>query len=868
MLKSLLDRFAKPPSHGLALEDLLAVAQRLGADEAVAEIIRGVYTDNLPHFGATPGNAIQDTYRLDYGDVYKPRVKDLDPKQRGVLLRTLIHAADELLPAHVPDDRKRNYPRNFWIAVLSALFTSTIAKKAALSPEQIAQMLELAADLQHRWKDYWAIPRLIQQLEWTVKKQPLDTATRDRLRAFASHRYFDKEYSHYGPDRGKAQARLLRLVGGTDAKDTNPDAPIKPLLSFGGTPFGLAVSRSFEAASPAERRAINRIFAVAKSKIGAKPSAKVAKELAAARKAAPGLDTVLLGWMRAAVPAGSFQAPGAPAHQYAPEDIPHATAQSLMKAAVWAMAGSDHPDLVQTLQRLGLRATESAKNHGVRALGLANAIIQVLAKQGLPGLAALSAMRLKARQPSLRKRIDAAIDAEAEAQGVARTTLEEMAVPTLGLAMGQRTWDLAGYTLTLDASEPGKAALSWTKPDGTPMKSVPAAMRQSEALAAQLKEARALAKEAKAALATQRDRLDRLYGQGASWTADAHRAAYLDHPLMGPMSRTLIWTLDGTPALFGEMGWEDAQGAPVSGDTIALWHPIESEVEAVLAWRERLAALGIRQPFKQAHREVYLLTDTELATGTYSNRMAAHLLKQHQLRALAVPRGWDYQLMGAYDDGRDNSVASKALPAHRLTAEFWIDELTDHHDSFNDAGIWNYVGTDQVRFRDADDVVVPLATVPPLVFSEIMRDCDLFVGVASVGNDPAWLDAGAARTEADRRYWNDYAFGDLSKLAETRKELLAQILPRLNIADCARIDGRFLEVQGTRHRYRIHIGSTNIQIMPENRYLCIVPGRSAASPAKTFLPFEGDRGLSIVLSKAFMLAEDDKIRDKTILSQL
>ena len=35
---------------------------------------------------------------------------------------------------------------------------------------------------------------------------------------------------------------------------------------------------------------------------------------------------------------------------------------------------------------------------------------------------------------------------------------------------------------------------------------------------------------------------------------------------------------------------------------------------------------------------------------------------------------------------------------------------------------------------------LPLAEIPPLVFSELMRDADLFAGVARVGNDPAWSD--------------------------------------------------------------------------------------------------------------------------------
>lgn len=35
-----------------------------------------------------------------------------------------------------------------------------------------------------------------------------------------------------------------------------------------------------------------------------------------------------------------------------------------------------------------------------------------------------------------------------------------------------------------------------------------------------------------------------------------------------------------------------------------------------------------------------------------------------------------------------------------------------------------------------------------------------------------------------------------------------------------------------------------------------------------FLPFEGDRTLSIILSKAFLLAEDGKIKDPTIMRQI
>jgi hypothetical protein len=57
---------------------------------------------------------------------------------------------------------------------------------------------------------------------------------------------------------------------------------------------------------------------------------------------------------------------------------------------------------------------------------------------------------------------------------------------------------------------------------------------------------------------------------------------------------------------------------------------------------------------------------------------------------------------------------------------------------------------------------------------------------------------------------------------------------------------------------------------PNNRYLCIVPDRSQKSSARpqVLLPFEGDNTLAVILSKAFMLADDSKIKDQSILGQI
>lgn len=130
--------------------------------------------------------------------------------------------------------------------------------------------------------------------------------------------------------------------------------------------------------------------------------------------------------------------------------------------------------------------------------------------------------------------------------------------------------------------------------------------------------------------------------------------------------------------------------------------------------------------------------------------------------------------------------------------------------------------------------------------------------VCSIGNDPDWRDR-------EDHYWLSHSFGDLSASAQTRKEVLEALLPKLKIAEQTRVEGRFLIVEGKLKSYGIHLGSSNIQILPSQRYLCIVGTKPYD---KVLLPFNGDLTLSLILSKAFLLARDDKIKDPSILSQI
>jgi hypothetical protein len=401
-------------------------------------------------------------------------------------------------------------------------------------------------------------------------------------------------------------------------------------------------------------------------------------------------------------------------------------------------------------------------------------------------------------------------------------------------------------------------------------------------------------KDIQSMVSAQRDRIDSLFLAQKTWPAGVWRERYIDHPLVGTIARRLIWIAGDAPVLAVDGVVTDMDGRTLDlapDGPIRLWHPVERSVDEVLALRRRIESLGIVQPFKQAHREVYLLTDAERRTASYSNRFAAHIVRQHQFNALCGARQWRNKLRLMVDD--EYPPATRELPNWNLRAEFWIEGVGDEYgQDTNDSGVFLRLVTDQVRFyrmnaasnrahaggggyrtRTAEpgkeDVnePVPLEEIPGLVFSEVMRDIDLFVGVASVGNDPTWQDGGPGGRYVE--YWTNYSFGELSATAVSRREILERLIPRLKIAkQCSLVD-RFLVVQGSRRTYKIHLGSGNVLMEPNDQYLCIVPDAHArVGNEPVYLPFEGDSTLSIILSKAFLLSEDHKISDATINRQI
>jgi hypothetical protein len=504
----------------------------------------------------------------------------------------------------------------------------------------------------------------------------------------------------------------------------------------------------------------------------------------------------------------------------------------VVRAAIWAAGFAGEAWVVPALRAVAERAF-AHNGWYIGSQKVPNAAILGLGRIGGPdAVSALSKLDLSVSDNGFRTRIANALAEAGEAQGLSPGAVAERMVDAGGL----------GADGTVELTDGSVTALATLGPDLTI--TVTGSGRTEPVIRKQLTELRGL-------VARERRRVEGLFAEDRDWGLADWRRYYLDHPITGRIAARLLWR-------FGDEVRLGSDDLPADG-RVRLWNPATARGAEVAHWRDWLLEHELRQPFKQAFREVYLLTDAERETRLYSNRFAAHVLRYHQAYALFKERGWKANYLGPYDGGYEGKARREFRDAG-LTAVFEHFPVEENHD-----GPPELCTTDRVWFhrttggRDP----IPVADVPPLVFSEAMRDVDLFVGVASIALDPHWYDRG---DDPHYEYWQRVTFGELSAAAEVRRDVLARILPKLAVADRVELADRFVRVRGNLASYRIHLGSANIMIEPDNRYLCIVPNRGKGS--KVLLPFDGDEVLSVILSKIVLLAADDKIKDPTILSQL
>ncbi|WP_432973215.1 DUF4132 domain-containing protein [Dactylosporangium sp. CA-233914] len=290
-------------------------------------------------------------------------------------------------------------------------------------------------------------------------------------------------------------------------------------------------------------------------------------------------------------------------------------------------------------------------------------------------------------------------------------------------------------------------------------------------------------------------------------------------------------------AMLPSLLWLDAAGTIGLLSDVDTGHPLTAvhpwhlyERGTLSHWQSQIVASRVKQPVRQAFRELYLLTPAERETRDHSTRFANHRVNGKVAGQLLSARGW------RVGHEHDEHPATRPVPGG-LTAALRCE-------------FHGYFGLDDVVLGELSMLdgatAVPLESVDPVAFSEVMRDLDLVVSVA--GTDP---DAYASPLAA-----------------QSRAQLLAALIRDLNLTRVT-IEGTTAVVRGSRATYQVHLNSGSIHLDPAG-HLCVVPAAFGTKPhTRLFLPFaDEDPMTSVVLSKILLLSEDESITDESILSQL
>ncbi|WP_298971810.1 DUF4132 domain-containing protein [uncultured Fusobacterium sp.] len=238
----------------------------------------------------------------------------------------------------------------------------------------------------------------------------------------------------------------------------------------------------------------------------------------------------------------------------------------------------------------------------------------------------------------------------------------------------------------------------------------------------------------------------------------------------------------------------------------------------------------LKQPFKQVFRELYVKTVDEKGRDK-SLRYAGHQVQPAKTVALLKTRRWII-------DGQEG--LEKVYYKENIIAKIFA--LADW---FSPADI-EAPTLEEVQFFDRKTFKpILIDEVPDLVFTEIMRDIDLVVSVAHIGD----VDPEASHSTI-----------------EMRKAIVEFNCKLFKLKNVTFTENHAL-IKGERAEYSIHLGSGLIH-QKAGSAINVLPVHSQHR-GRVFLPFiDDDPKTAEIMAKVILFAQDDKIKDVFILEQI
>ena len=308
----------------------------------------------------------------------------------------------------------------------------------------------------------------------------------------------------------------------------------------------------------------------------------------------------------------------------------------------------------------------------------------------------------------------------------------------------------------------------------------------------------------------------------------------MTNPVIAPILKSLVFKMGNNLGYYVDKKLKSAKKKAVAvkdDSLLKIAHCFDLfESGEWSAYQKDIFDRELKQPFKQVFRELYVKTVDEKGRDK-SLRYAGHQVQPSKTVALLKTRRWII-------DGQEG--LEKVYYKENIIAKIFA--LADW---FSPADI-EAPTLEEVQFFDRKTFKpILIDEVPDLIFTEVMRDIDLVVSVAHVGD----VDPEASHSTI-----------------EMRKAIVEFNCKLFKLKNVTFAENHAL-IKGERAEYSIHLGSGLIH-QKAGSAINVLPVHSQHR-GRVFLPFiDDDPKTAEIMAKVLLFAQDDKIKDVFILEQI
>ena len=308
----------------------------------------------------------------------------------------------------------------------------------------------------------------------------------------------------------------------------------------------------------------------------------------------------------------------------------------------------------------------------------------------------------------------------------------------------------------------------------------------------------------------------------------------MTNPVIAPILKSLVFKMGNDLGYYEDKKLKSAKKKSVAikdDSSLKIAHCFDLfESGDWASYQKDIFDRELKQPFKQVFRELYVKTVDEKGRDK-SLRYAGHQVQPTKTVALLKTRRWiiDGQ------EGLEKVYYKKNIIAKIYALADWFSPADIEAPTLEEVQFF-----DRKTFKP-----ILIDDVPDLIFTEVMRDIDLVVSVAHIGD----VDPEASHSTIEMR--------------KAIVEFNCKLFKLKNV----KFSENHVLIKGERAEYSIHLGSGLVH-QKAGSAINVLPVHSQHR-GRVFLPFiDDDPKTAEIMAKVILFAQDEKIKDVFILEQI